>query len=105
MKAGVIINPKSAGAGKKGKALAKTLGGMPDIATVLLDDFTALPEILADFAAREIGLIAVSGGDGTVQGVQTVLAENKIDDMLPRLAVLPHGTTNLWAAVVGLKRC
>lgn len=103
MSVGVVINPRSARQGRKGKVLAKALDGAPGVQTELIEDFALLPEILKSFAKQKISLIAVSGGDGTVQAVQTILAESKPFRRLPRLAVLPHGTTNMTAADVGLR--
>ena len=103
MNVGVAINPKSAKQGRKGKALAQALDGVEGVATELIEDFSLLPEIIKAFAKDKVALIVVSGGDGTVQAVQTVLAEKKPFKTLPRLAVLPHGTTNMTAADVGLR--
>jgi hypothetical protein len=103
MNVGVVINPKSARQGRKGKALTQALNGAPGVVTETLDDFSVLPDIIKSFAKQKVSLIAVSGGDGTVQAVQTVLAEKKSFKVLPRLAVLPHGTTNMTAADVGLR--
>lgn len=102
MTVGVIINPKSAKQGRKGRALAKALEGAPDVAVEQIHDFADLPDILKGFAKRKIELLAVSGGDGTLQASQTFMAESKSFKTLPRLAVLPHGTTNMTAADVGL---
>ena len=68
-----------------------------------LDDFSILPDLMKAFAKQKIELIAISGGDGTVQAVQTALAATKSYKSLPRLAILPHGTTNMTAADVGLR--
>ncbi len=103
MKSGVIINPKSAKTGRKGRALSQALAATPDVLTSTLDDFSLLPEILKSYAEQGVEVLAVSGGDGTVQSVQTHLIEGKIFKNLPRLAVLPHGTTNMTAADVGLR--
>lgn len=102
MTVGVIINPKSAKQGRNGKALAKALEGARDVAVEQLHDFADLPDIVKGFAKQKIELLVVSGGDGTLQAAQTLLAETKSFKTLPRLAVLPHGTTNMTAADVGL---
>ncbi len=103
MSVGVVINPRSARKGRKGKALARALDGAPGVTTELIHDFALLPDIIKSLAKQKVSLIAVSGGDGTVQAVQTVLAEKKLFKTLPRLAVLPHGTTNMTAADIGLR--
>lgn len=103
MKVGAVINPRSAKQGRSGKAFTRALDGASGIAIEILDDFTVLPDIIKSFAKQKIDLIAISGGDGTVQAMQTALAESKAYKTLPRLAILPHGTTNMTAADVGLR--
>ena len=103
MTVAVLINPRSAKKGRKGKALASALNGVPDLIVEELHDFSLLPEIIAELSRRKVEVVAVSGGDGTVQAVQTQVAETKAFKTLPRLAVLPHGTTNMTAADVGLR--
>jgi diacylglycerol kinase family enzyme len=43
----------------------------------------------------------ISSGDGTIHAVQTDLAERKPFKVIPRLSLLPHGTTNMTAADLG----
>ncbi len=50
MTVGVIINPKSAKQGRKGKALAKALEGVSNVAVEQIHDFADLPDILKGFA-------------------------------------------------------
>jgi hypothetical protein len=104
MKAGLVINPLSARNGRKGKALAKAMERVHEVPFRLLQNFDQLAEILEDLALQGVELLVVSGGDGTLQAVQTQLAESKIFKKLPRLAILPHGTTNMTAADVGLRQ-
>jgi len=105
MKVGVVCNPRSQ-QNKRGTAslesLAKTDG---DVLYRRLDAVESLPEILADFARREVGIVAVSGGDGTVQATLTALIKGETRPFpdLPLLALLPHGMTNMTAADIGLK--
>lgn len=62
---------------------------------------TLLPEAVAELARREVGVIAVDGGDGTVSDVMSAIHRFYPTDALPALAVLPSGNTNLIAADVG----
>lgn len=57
---------------------------------------------LAEMAALQVDVLAVSGGDGTLQAVLTALFRDKPFEVLPPLALLAAGTTNLTAADVGL---
>jgi len=74
-----------------------------DILVAEPDTVEALTEVLRDFARREVGLIIVDGGDGTVREVLTALP-GAYGGVPPRLAVLASGTTNLIAADVGAGR-
>jgi len=70
----------------------------------VLDGVEGLDAALAGFAARGVDIVAVNGGDGTVQAALTVLlGPDTPFDRLPLMAVLPGGTTNMTAADVGLR--
>jgi hypothetical protein len=60
-----------------------------------------LAAALADFAARDIDLLVIDGGDGTVRDVITA-APAFFGDSLPRLAIVPSGKTNALAIDLGL---
>jgi Diacylglycerol kinase catalytic domain len=62
---------------------------------------THLPDIMAELARREVGVIAIDGGDGTVSDVMSAIYRCYPADALPALAVLPSGNTNLIATDVG----
>jgi diacylglycerol kinase (ATP) len=102
MKRGVIVNPKSGRRGK-GMALAQSLEHHPQVILRILDDFADLPRILDEMAREQVSELFISSGDGTVHAVQTDLAERRPFAAFPLLALLPHGTTNMTAADLGLK--
>ncbi len=56
---------------------------------------------LEDFARREINLIAVNAGDGTIQAVLTALLHERPYPTLPLLALLCGGTTNMTTRDLG----
>jgi len=58
--------------------------------------------VLRDYADAGVDTLVVSGGDGTVHSVLTDILNGAWPSRLPRIAVLPSGTTNLIAADVGL---
>ena len=98
---GVVINPLSGG----------NLNGLGDIRRVIEDhpqvvhcDVQTPQDVLAalrDFAHREVDLLAVNGGDGTVQAVLTTLFHHQLFETQPLLAVLQSGTTSMTARDVG----
>jgi diacylglycerol kinase (ATP) len=102
----VVINPKSGRGRGKGVALAEQLQkqqpGLVDV--LLLNDFAKLTPALQRFTANGITDLFISSGDGTIQAIQTWLAENTKPQALPRLCLLPHGTTNMTAADIGFTR-
>ncbi|WP_193371326.1 diacylglycerol kinase family protein [Pelagibius marinus] len=101
---GVITNPGSqrnkAGLGE----LRELLDGASNVEHAILDKITDIPEILRGFARREVGVVAVAGGDGTVQAALTELYGQRPFESDPLLVVVPRGMTNMIAADVGLKR-
>ena len=103
---GVIINPSSGRGRGKGLALADALAAdrSAHVETVVLKKFPELYPALQNFAASGVTDIFISSGDGTVQAIQTWLAESGAFKTLPRLCLLPHGTTNMTAADLGFRR-
>jgi Diacylglycerol kinase catalytic domain len=100
---GVITNPGSQ-RNKKGLAeMARLLADTPDAHHVVLDAIADVPGILADFARQEVDVVAVAGGDGTVQAALTEFYSRRPFEREPLLAVVPRGMTNMIAADVGLK--
>lgn len=100
---GALINPKSGRGNGKGMVLVKALSIHPHVQLQLLEEFDQLEPALQRFAAAGVTDLFISSGDGTVQAIQTLLAEKKIFARLPRLCILPHGTTNMTAADVGFR--
>ena len=98
---GVVINPLSGG----------NLNGLGDIRRIIDDhpqvvhcDVQTPQDVLAalrDFARQEVDLLAVNGGDGTVQAVLTTLFHHRPFETQPLLALLQSGTTSMTARDVG----
>jgi diacylglycerol kinase (ATP) len=103
-RAGVLINPKSGRGNGKGVALAKQLSNTSTVTLRLLEDFSRLTPYLMEMSKEGVTDLFISSGDGTIQAVQTLIAEKKIFKVQPRICLLPHGTTNLTAADIGFKR-
>jgi diacylglycerol kinase family enzyme len=103
MKRGLIVNPQAGKANGKGLELATLLKSDEDIIVRILDDFAALGDILAEMAEAQVSELYLSSGDGTVQSVQTEIAERHAPGFFPHLALLPHGTTNMTAADLGFR--
>ena len=102
-KVGIITNPRSHRNKDGLTPLKDAIAGKADVHHVILDDVSHIPDILHDFARREIGLLAVVGGDGTIQATLTGLFSDGPFEIQPVLAVLPGGRTNMIAADVGVR--
>lgn len=102
-RAGLIVNPRSGKSSGKGLQLADKLGASPAISVHVLQQFDELGPALKRFAAEAVTDLFISSGDGTIQAIQTMLAEQRIFASLPRLCLLPHGSTNMTAADLGFR--
>ena len=103
MTVGVLVNPAARRNRTRKSPLKSIAATQAEVLYEELDDFSKLPDALEQFVQANAPAILVSGGDGTVQAVQTWLAENVAHDRLPRLAILPGGTTNMDAADIGVQ--
>ncbi len=102
MKLGIVSNPASQRNRRGLDGFREAAAAFPDVRHEILGGMADLPAVLADFAADGIGLVAVNGGDGTVQAVMTELIRRRPFPELPCLAVFPGGMTNMIADDVGL---
>lgn len=100
---GLIVNPLSGKQSGKGLALAEKLGGDPSMTVRVLERFEQIGAFVDDMARDNVSDLFISSGDGTIQEILTHIAERKPFRQPPRLALLPHGTTNLTAADLGLR--
>jgi hypothetical protein len=101
MSVGLIVNPRSGKGSGKGLAVAELVAGKVEVR--LLEKFEELPSHLDSLAAAGVDTLYISSGDGTVQAIQTEIAERKPFRAPPRIGLLNHGTTNMTAADVGLR--
>lgn len=101
MSVGLIVNPKSGKNSGSGLKLAEMLTGKPQVHVEIIEDFASLPQIMARMAEAQVDTLFISSGDGTVQAIQTDIAERGLFERQPRLSLLPHGTTNMTAADLG----
>ena len=102
-RAGLLINPSSGKSSGKGLSLVEMLKGNAAISTRVLEKFEQLPGFLDEFAGDGVTDLFISSGDGTIHAIQTELAERKPFKTIPRLSLLPHGTTNMTAADLGFR--
>ena len=82
-------------------ALKQTLEDAPEVVQVTTQASADLPEALARLARQGVTILAVDGGDGTLQHVLTAILAGSIFEPLPAIAPLPGGRTNMSAADIG----
>lgn len=100
---GVLNNLR---AGRGGQRLGRILGVLRDHPQVLHveTDGPRSPEALAELARREVDLLVVNGGDGTLQFALTELLCGREFERLPRIAPLCGGRSNMVAHDLGARR-
>ena len=100
---GVLVNPLSGGNLNGLEETRKVIADTPRVISsdvVTPEDITAA---LGEFARQNVNLVAVNGGDGTVQAVLTALFHLRSFETLPLLTVLQSGTTSMIAGDVGMR--
>ncbi len=101
---GVLNNPR---AGRKPGRLSEMrtfLNGHPDILHVETETSECVPDALQAFKDREIDILVVNGGDGTLQRTLTMLLDRGVFERLPVIVPLRGGTTNMSALDMGCQR-
>ena len=98
----VISNPRSQ-RNRRGAlpALRAILADHPEVRHDEILDFDDLGALVVSLIRSKVEIIAVNGGDGTVQAVLTELARRDQKSGSPKLAVLAGGMTNVIAKDVG----
>ncbi|MFQ5784862.1 MAG: diacylglycerol kinase family protein [Alphaproteobacteria bacterium] len=103
-KIGVISNPHSHRNKRERRTGDMRRSLRPGDCREILSDIADLPGILADFARREVGVVVIDGGDGTVQATLTALFNGEVAyEPTPLLTVLRRGMTNVIGDDVGLR--
>jgi diacylglycerol kinase (ATP) len=102
-RAGLLVNPRSGKSSGKGLALAEKLRTNPAVSVRVIEEFHHLARLIDELAGEGVTDLFISSGDGTIHAIQTELAERQPFRSLPRLALLPHGTTNMTAADLGFR--
>ena len=102
---GVIINPLSGGNRNGLEDIRRLICDYPRVVHCDVQTPDDVLEALKDFARQEVDLLAVNGGDGTIQAVLTALFHHQPFEMQPLLAVLQSGTSSMTARDVGFTGC
>ncbi len=100
---GVIENPRSQRNKRNLSGLEDAFRGESDLLYRRLEGIETLSALLRDFAAAEVSLLVICGGDGTIQATLTRIFEEDPFATQPDLLLLPRGMTNMTAADVGYR--
>ncbi len=98
---GVLINPLSGGNLNGLGSIRRVIYHNPHVIHRDVQTPQDVLEALLDFARRDVDLLVVNGGDGTIQAVLTNLYLHQPFISMPLLAVLQSGTTSMTARDVG----
>jgi diacylglycerol kinase (ATP) len=99
---GVLSNPLSGGNRKGLRPIKEILSSYPQTLHCEVHTLADVLSAMADFARREVNLVIVNGGDGTVHGALTALFSTRSFGTPPLIAVLRAGTTSMIGGDVGL---
>jgi hypothetical protein len=99
---GLLNNLRAGHSQKRVSRLLRFLQAHPDVVTVETDSALAVPEALYELARQDVELLAINGGDGTVQHALTeILGHHAFDGRIPLVAPLRGGRTNMSALDLG----
>lgn len=99
----MVSNPLSGGNKKGIGAIRGFLADNPEIHHIEAVTPAEVSAALATFSSRNVDLLVVNGGDGTVQAVLTSLFGRPGMTPPPLLALLRAGTTSMLARDVGVR--
>lgn len=103
MRLGVISNPLSGGNRKGLGEVRKTLADRPGAIHREARTPDEVVLVMDQFAGEGVDIIAINGGDGTIQAVLTALFRSGQYEKAPLLAVLRSGTDSIIAEDIGLE--
>jgi diacylglycerol kinase family enzyme len=106
MRALLVVNPKATTTSERSRdVLVRALRSEVDLTVAYTRRRGHAVALARDAAAEGVGLVVTLGGDGTVnEAVNGLMAAGDKADDRPGLAVVPGGSTNVFARAVGMPR-
>jgi diacylglycerol kinase family enzyme len=105
MRALLVVNPNATTTNARSRdVLARALRTEVDLEIVHTRRRGHAAELARRAARDGVGVVVALGGDGTVNEVVNGLLTDGPGDQVPALAVVPGGSTNVFARSVGLPR-
>lgn len=102
MTVGMVTNPRSGGNKKGLGAIRDWVARNPEIHYAEAVTPAEVNAVLTDFSTRNVDLLIVNGGDGTIQAVLTALYGRACFSRPPLLALLKAGTASMLARDAGV---
>jgi hypothetical protein len=99
---GVLLNPHSGRVRNQVGRYRSQLDRLPAALTALVCNPDEIEAAIVAWALAADDLLVVIGGDGTLQAALTSLLDG-LSDQLPKVLIVPAGTTNMSATAMGLK--
>jgi diacylglycerol kinase family enzyme len=100
---GILVNPLSGRIRKRKDAIKRELETIPHAVYREVANTSEINASVDAFLEADIDLLAIVGGDGTVQAVLNCLFAIKSAAGLPVLTIVPGGTTNMTALDLGVQ--
>jgi hypothetical protein len=105
LRIGVLNNLQAGKNDARVTRLLQFLKAYPEVVSVETSAIGAVPEALAELASREVDLLAINGGDGTLAwALGEILGNRAFGDQVPLVAPLRGGRTNMSALDLGSQR-
>jgi len=101
---GLLSNLRAGRSTRSVSRVLAHLGGQPHVCHVETDGADAVPDALAELARREVEVLVVHGGDGTLQHALTEILSSPVFPKPPLIAPLRGGRTNMTALDLGAHR-
>ncbi len=100
---GLISNPNSGHNRDQFEGIRSRIAQTPGIHHRITTSPADIVPALRELAARNIEVLAINGGDGTVAAILGELLESKLFAHPPLIALLPGGTANMNAGDIGVR--
>jgi len=101
---GLLNNLRAGRSNPQVRKILRLLKDYPEVAHIETTSVRSVPEALASLARQNVELLAVNGGDGTLQYTLTQMLTTDDFPSIPMVAPLRGGRTNMTAMDIGARR-
>ena len=99
----VLSNPGSTRYDEAGEEVRAVVDAFPNTFHFELDGIDSIPQALRMFAQARPAMVVINGGDGTIQATLSSIVNDRPFDVIPPVAILPGGKTNMIAEDLGVR--